>query len=82
MLIGATGTDLPTTVEGLLGAELLGRLGQGECFGAAQSGKGRLYQVKDRGPRQEQDLARRMQRGYPDIELPLRVTWFTRPVNG
>ena len=63
-------------------AELLHRLGRGERFGTTQPGKGRLYQVKDRGPRHEQDLAQRMQQGYPDLDLPLRVTWFTRPANG
>ena len=59
-------------------AELLQRLEQGERFGVTQPGKGRLYQVKDRGARQEQDLAKRMAQGYPDVELPLRVSWFNK----
>ena len=59
-------------------AELLERLENGEQPGAEQPEKGRLYQVKDRGPRQEKALAQRMAGGYPDVELPLRVTWFSK----
>jgi len=59
-------------------AELLQRLDQGEQFGVSQPDKGRLYQVKNRGARQERDLAERMAQGYPDVELPLRVTWFRK----
>jgi len=56
-------------------AELLDRLARGERLGQVQPGKGRLYQVKDRGWREERALAART----PTIirsDLPLRVQWF------
>lgn len=60
-------------------AELLERLGQGERFGREQADKGRLYQVKDREYRHEQELARRVKQGLLiREELPQRVTWFTQ----
>jgi methionyl-tRNA formyltransferase len=61
-------------------AELIKRLGRGECFGRHQPGKGRLYQVKDRGLRHERQLERRLATGMLDrIVLPKRVTWFVNP---
>jgi len=60
-------------------AELLQRLEDGEAFGVRQDGKGRLYQVKDRGARHERQLAKRMEQGYPNVDLPLRVHWFHKP---
>jgi len=62
-------------------AELMQRLEDGEQLGAQQPGKGRLYQVRDRGASQEESLAKRMAAGYPDIELPLRVSWFHKPAD-
>ncbi len=57
--------------------EFVARLAGGERFGRAQPGRGRLYQVKERGLRQERDLARRLARGMLDgVDLPRRVTWF------
>jgi len=59
-------------------AKLFDRLERGERLGRAQAGRGRLYQVKDRGLRQERSLERRLSEGMLDrIDLPLRVTWFT-----
>lgn len=58
-------------------AEAVARLAQGERFGAAQPGKGRLYQVRDRGLRHERTLAARLAAGMLDkIELPRRIRWF------
>ncbi len=60
--------------------ELFERLGQGQSFGESQPGKGRLYQVKDRGFSHERELDRRLKSGLLDgIDLPKRVTWFVRP---
>ena len=57
--------------------DLFERLGRGESFGQKQHGKGRLYQVKDRGLRHERDLDRRLVAGMLDgIQLPRRVIWF------
>ena len=59
-------------------AEAIGRLAQGEQLGLIQSGKGRLYQVKDRGLRQEQALTERLANGMLDgMALPRRIRWFT-----
>jgi methionyl-tRNA formyltransferase len=61
-------------------AELLERLGRGESLGAPQAGKGRLYQVKDRGWRHERRLAARLRNAALVREpLPLRVEWFAAP---
>ena len=61
-------------------AELLVRLGQGESFGQVQPGKGRLYQVKDRGLRHERELDQRLRKGLLDgVALSKRVTWFVSP---
>lgn len=59
-------------------AEVLERLARGERLGQVQAGKGRLYQVKDRGWRQERELAARLRRGKGGARdvLPLRVRWF------
>lgn len=59
-------------------AEAVARLAQGEQLGAVQPGKGRLYQVKDRGLRHEQALAERLASGMlAGMALPGRVRWFT-----
>jgi methionyl-tRNA formyltransferase len=58
-------------------AEIIERLGRGDTLGATQSGKGKLYQVKDRGLRQEREFARKLAAGMLDgVRLPPRVTWF------
>jgi hypothetical protein len=55
------------------------RLAAGEQFGVAQPGKGRLYQVKDRGLRHERALRASLAAGLlARCRLPPRVTWFTR----
>ena len=57
--------------------ELFERLGRGVRLGRAQPGKGRLYQVKDRGLKHERALERRLAEGMLDrVDLPMRVTWF------
>jgi hypothetical protein len=58
-------------------AEVFERLARGERVGQTQPGKGCLYQVKDRGLRQENELARKLAAGMLDgIRLPRRVRWF------
>jgi hypothetical protein len=58
-------------------AEAIARLARGEPLGAAQPGKGRLYQVKDRGLRHERALAARLAAGMlAGVALPRRVRWF------
>jgi folate-dependent phosphoribosylglycinamide formyltransferase PurN len=58
-------------------AELMRRLAQGESLGVAQHGKGRLYQVKQRGLRHELRVARLLRDGLlGNLELGLRVRWF------
>lgn len=58
-------------------AEAVARLAQGERLGAVQPGKGRLYQVKDRGLRHERALAVRLASGMlAGMALPRRVRWF------
>ncbi|MGR8930592.1 MAG: formyl transferase [Gammaproteobacteria bacterium] len=53
------------------------RLVNGDRLGQVQTSKGRLFQVKDRGWRQEQQLEGRMREGMlSKFDLPLRVTWF------
>ena len=57
--------------------ELCERLARGEAVGQIQAGKGRLYQVKDRGHSHERELASRLASGMLDrVALPKRVTWF------
>jgi hypothetical protein len=59
-------------------AEAVARLAQGEQLGAVQPGKGRLYQVRDRGLRHERALAGRLASGMlVGMALPGRVRWFT-----
>jgi len=59
-------------------AEAVARLAQGERLGKAQTGKGRLYQVKERGLRHEQELSARLSAGMlSGMALPRRVKWFT-----
>ena len=59
-------------------AEAVARLAKGERLGLAQSGKGRLYQVRDRGLRHERALAARLASGMlVGMALPGRVRWFT-----
>lgn len=58
-------------------AEAVARLAQGEQLGRMQPGKGRLYQVKDRGLRQEQAMAAKLASGMlAGMALPRRVRWF------
>jgi folate-dependent phosphoribosylglycinamide formyltransferase PurN len=58
-------------------AEAVVRLARGEALGEAQPGRGRLYQVKDRGLRHERALAARLASGMLDgVTLPRRVRWF------
>jgi len=58
-------------------AELFERLERGERPGEAQPGRGRLYQVKDRGLRHERLLDRRLAEGMlGSVNLPRRVRWF------
>jgi len=60
-------------------AEAVARLLRGEQLGMVQPGKGRLYQVRDRGLRHEQALAARLTSGMlAGMALPRRVRWFTR----
>jgi len=59
-------------------AEAVARLARGERLGLAQPGKGRLYQVRDRGLRHERALAARLASGMlSGMALPGRVRWFT-----
>ena len=59
-------------------AELLQKLEQGESPGVVQPGKGRLYQVKQRGLQQEQVVERKLREGLlSDLNLGLRVRWFS-----
>lgn len=58
--------------------ELLGRLARGERLGQPQEGKGRLYQVRQRGWREERLLSARMRNGLlRGWRLPRRIRWFT-----
>ena len=58
-------------------AELLERLGRGDALGEPQREKGRLYQVKQRGWREERELARQLANGLlRGLNLPRRVQWF------
>jgi methionyl-tRNA formyltransferase len=58
-------------------AEAISRLALGEQLGRAQPGKGRLYQVKDRGLRHERALGARLASGMPaGMALPRRIRWF------
>jgi len=58
-------------------SELFDRLERGERLGQPQREKGRLYQVKQRGWRQERELAARLRAGLlTGIDLPRRTRWF------
>jgi hypothetical protein len=58
-------------------AELLRRLAAGERFGQTQSHKGRLYQVKQRSLRHEQQVDRLLRGGLlRGLNLDVRVTWY------
>ena len=58
-------------------AELLERLQRGQRLGQPQPGRGCLYQVKQRGWREERRLAARMKNGLlRGSRLPRRLQWF------
>jgi len=58
------------------------RLAHGEILGEPQQGKGRLYQVKERGLWQEQQMAERLRGGLlRGVHLPPRVKWFSTRVS-
>lgn len=58
-------------------AELMQRIVQGESLGVVQHGKGRLYQVNQRGMRQELAVERMLREGLlRNLNLGLRVRWF------
>lgn len=58
-------------------AKLMQRLAEGDSLGVAQHGKGRLYQVKQRGLRQERAVERTLRDGLLcNLDLGLRVRWF------
>jgi hypothetical protein len=60
--------------------EMLARLERGENLGQPQAEKGRLYQVKQRGWREERDLAARMKAGLlHGVKLPPQVRWYPGP---
>ena len=64
-------------------AEFVTRVAAGEQFGVAQPGRGRLYQVKDRGLSHERALQASLAAGLlANCRLPPRVTWFTRDTPG
>lgn len=59
--------------------DLMRMLARGETVGAAQSGKGRLYQVKQRGLRHEQKVDQLLRDGLLGNGLPgPRIKWFGR----
>lgn len=60
-------------------AELMKRLARGERLGRPQPEKGRLYQVKQRGWREERQLAARLGAMLSGLQLPPRVQWFEAP---
>ena len=58
-------------------AQLIQRLARGESLGVVQQGKGRLYQVKQRGLRQELAVERSLRDGLlGNSKLGVRVKWF------
>jgi methionyl-tRNA formyltransferase len=64
-------------------AEAVERIARGEALGTQQPGKGRLYQVRDRGLRHEKALDANLAAGMlRDIALPRRVRWFSRETSG
>ena len=63
--------------------EMLERLERGEVLGQPQAEKGRLYQVKQRGWREERRLARQIETGLlRGVKRPARVHWFHGPETG
>jgi methionyl-tRNA formyltransferase len=59
-------------------AEMLERLERGEALGEPQAEKGTLYQVRQRGWREERRFAEKMGDGLlRGVRLPARVQWFT-----
>ena len=57
--------------------QMLEQLERGEHLGQPQVEKGRLYQVKQRGWREERRLASQMKNGLlRGVKLPARVRWF------
>jgi len=63
--------------------QMLERLERGEHLGQPQVEKGRLYQVKQRGWREERWLASQMKNGLlRGVKLPACVRWFPRPETG
>lgn len=57
--------------------ELMQRLADGESMGQTQPHKGRLYQVKQRGLRQERLVDSRLRDGMlKRLDLATRVTWY------
>lgn len=63
-------------------SELMRLLARGDKVGAPQSGKGRLYQVKQRGLRQEQRVAQLLYDGLLAKGLPgPRIKWFGHSEN-
>lgn len=62
-------------------AEFVRRLAAGERFGVPQPGKGRLYQVRDRGLGHERHLRSLMEAGLlANCRLPPRIHWFEESV--
>ncbi len=60
-------------------AELFDRLEQGEQLGQAQTSKGHLYQVKDRGLQHERKVAELLRNGLlKGTRLQQRVFWFRK----
>ena len=58
-------------------AELMQRLAQGEKPGAPQQGRGRLFQVKQRGLRHEMRVKKLLHGGLlRELELGPRIKWF------
>jgi methionyl-tRNA formyltransferase len=58
-------------------AEFLTRAAAGARFGQTQPGKGRLYQVKQRGLRHERKVDRCLAEGLlRNVQLGVRVRWF------
>ncbi|NWG74712.1 MAG: formyl transferase [Rubrivivax sp.] len=58
-------------------ADFVRRLAAGERLGQVQPHKGRLYQVKQRGLRHENVVARRLREGMlSGLDLGVRVTWY------
>lgn len=63
-------------------AECVGRLAAGEHLGQSQPGRGRLYQVKQRGLRHEQEVERLLKSGLlAGARLGPRVRWFQTEVS-